>query len=94
MLLDLLLVLLMLQGPGCPNLSILSFESGFHGRALGTLTCSHTKIIHKLDIPALQWPIAPFPQLQYPLDQFQEENRDEEQRCLVKVCDVMCLIRH
>lgn len=71
-----------LQGPGCPNLSILSFEKGFHGRALGTLSCTHSKLIHKLDIPAFDWPIAPFPQLCYPLEQYTQENRAEEQRCL------------
>lgn len=71
-----------MQGPGCPNISILSFEKGFHGRALGTLSCSHTKLVHKLDIPAFEWPIAPFPQLRYPLDQYQQENKAEEKRCL------------
>ncbi len=73
------------KGPGCPNLSIMSFENGFHGRAIGTLSCSHTKVIHKLDIPALDWPIAPFPLLLYPLEAHVQENRAEEERCLKEV---------
>ena len=74
-----------LQGPGCPSLAILSFEQGFHGRSLGALSCTHTKTIHKLDIPCFDWPIAPFPQLRYPLHQHQQENHAEEQRCLQEV---------
>ncbi len=63
----------------------MSFEDGFHGRAFGTLSCTHTKTVHKLDIPAMDWPIAPFPQLRYPLDKYSQENKEEEQRCLIKV---------
>ena len=51
----------------------------------GTLSCTHSKAIHKLDIPAFDWPIAPFPQLQYPLREFERENADEERRCLAEV---------
>jgi len=70
------------QSPGCPQLSILSFQGGFHGRTFGCLSATHSKAIHKLDIPAFNWPVAPFPKLQYPLDQHQEANRAEEERCL------------
>jgi len=73
------------QPPGCPKLSILSFMGGFHGRALGTLSCTHSKTIHKLDVPAFDWPVAPFPQLRYPLEEFVRENMEEEQRCLEQV---------
>jgi 4-aminobutyrate aminotransferase/(S)-3-amino-2-methylpropionate transaminase len=73
------------QGPGCPKLSILSFEGAFHGRAIAALSCTHSKVIHKLDIPVFDWPIAPFPQLRYPLEQYREENKAEEQRCLKEV---------
>ncbi|KAF1961281.1 4-aminobutyrate aminotransferase [Byssothecium circinans] len=70
------------QAPGAPALSILSFKSGFHGRLFGSLSTTRSKPIHKLDIPAFDWPQAPFPSLKYPLDQFSAENAAEEQRCL------------
>jgi 4-aminobutyrate aminotransferase/(S)-3-amino-2-methylpropionate transaminase len=70
------------QSPGAPNLSILSFTSGFHGRLFGSLSTTRSKPIHKLDIPAFDWPQAPFPALKYPLDEHAAENAKEEQRCL------------
>ncbi|KAF3482400.1 4-aminobutyrate aminotransferase [Arthroderma uncinatum] len=73
------------QAPGSPNYSIMSFTSGFHGRLFGSLSTTRSKAIHKLDIPAFDWPRAPFPQLKYPLDQFASENAAEEQRCLEEV---------
>ena len=68
--------------PGAPELSILSFKKGFHGRLFGSLSTTRSKPIHKLDIPAFNWPSAPFPQLKYPLDQHAAENAEEEARCL------------
>jgi 4-aminobutyrate aminotransferase / (S)-3-amino-2-methylpropionate transaminase len=68
--------------PGSPNLSILSFSGAFHGRLLGCLSTTHSKAIHKVDIPAFDWPVAPFPQLKYPLHDFVQENAAEEARCL------------
>jgi 4-aminobutyrate aminotransferase/(S)-3-amino-2-methylpropionate transaminase len=70
------------ESPGAPQLSILSFKSGFHGRLFGSLSTTRSKPIHKIDIPAFDWPQAPFPVLKYPLDQFASENAAEEQRCL------------
>lgn len=49
------------QPPGSPNLSILSFHGAFHGRTLGVLATTHSKYIHKIDIPSFDWPIASFP---------------------------------
>ena len=37
------------QSPGSPNLGILSFKSGFHGRLFGSLSTTRSKPIHKLD---------------------------------------------
>merc|ERR1712057_133737 len=74
------------QAPGCTNdLSIMSFSGGFHGRTLGALTCTHSKEIHKIDVPAFDWPTAPFPRLRYPLAENSDYNKAEEQRCLDEV---------
>jgi len=74
------------QTPGCANdLSIMSFSGGFHGRTMGALTCTHSKTVHKIDVPAFDWPTAPFPRLQYPLDENEEYNADEEARSLEEV---------
>ncbi|KAJ5317876.1 hypothetical protein N7508_002384 [Penicillium antarcticum] len=72
-------------GPGSPQLSILSFKSAFHGRLFGSLSTTRSKAIHKLDIPAFDWPQATFPQLKYPLEDHVQENAAEEQRCLAEV---------
>eukprot|EP01087_Luapelamoeba_hula_P008982 TRINITY_DN2288_c0_g1_i1.p1 TRINITY_DN2288_c0_g1~~TRINITY_DN2288_c0_g1_i1.p1 ORF type:complete len:518 (-),score=98.24 TRINITY_DN2288_c0_g1_i1:30-1583(-) len=71
--------------PGSPDLAILSFQGGFHGRTFGTLSTTCSKAIHKVDIPAFDWPKAPFPRLKYPLDQNEDANKAEEQRCLAAV---------
>ena len=73
------------KAPGAPNMSILSFKKGFHGRLFGSLTTTRSKAIHKLDIPAFDWPAAPFPQLKYPLKDHARENAAEEQQCLDEV---------
>ncbi|CDK29740.1 unnamed protein product [Kuraishia capsulata CBS 1993] len=70
--------------PGASDAAILSFEKGFHGRLFGSLSTTRSKPIHKLDIPAFNWPKAPFPSLKYPLDQFVTENKKEEERCLAE----------
>ncbi|XP_065898679.1 4-aminobutyrate aminotransferase, mitochondrial-like isoform X2 [Dysidea avara] len=75
--------------PGCPDLSVLSFDGAFHGRTIGVLSATHSKPIHKLDIPAFDWPIAPFPQLKYPLEDHVTENKAEEQRCLQRVTELI-----
>lgn len=70
------------EGPGSSDMKILSFDKGFHGRLFGSLTTTRSKAIHKLDIPAFDWPMAPFPSLKYPLNEFAQENKAEEDRCL------------
>lgn len=64
----------------CYKLCIVLFE--------GCLATTHSKAIHKLDIPSFDWPIAPFPKLQYPLEEFVRENAQEEARCLEEVSAV------
>lgn len=75
--------------PGTPNLSILSFQGGFHGRLLGCLSTTHSKAIHKVDIPAFDWPVASFPKLRYPLEDHQAANEAEEARCLDEVARLL-----
>ncbi|XP_040491278.1 4-aminobutyrate aminotransferase, mitochondrial isoform X2 [Ursus maritimus] len=81
------------QAPGCPEYSILSFMGAFHGRTMGCLATTHSKAIHKIDIPSFDWPIAPFPRLKYPLEEFVKENQQEEARCLEEVEDLIVKYR-
>ncbi|XP_062550266.1 4-aminobutyrate aminotransferase, mitochondrial-like [Armigeres subalbatus] len=76
------------QTPGAPKLSILSFHGAFHGRTMGTLSTTHSKYIHKIDIPSFDWPIAPFPKYKYPLEEHVRENAQEDARCLAEVQDL------
>jgi 4-aminobutyrate aminotransferase/(S)-3-amino-2-methylpropionate transaminase len=77
------------QAPGSPNYKFLSFHGAFHGRTHGCLTLTHSKPIHKLDIPSFDWPIAPFPALKYPLGDNAAANAAEEARCLAAVGDIL-----
>ncbi|KAG5346135.1 GABT protein, partial [Acromyrmex charruanus] len=73
------------QIPGSPRYSIMSFKGHFHGRTLGCLSTTHSKYIHKMDIPAFDWPIASFPEYKYPLEENVRENKQEDKRCLAEV---------
>lgn len=73
------------EAPGTPDLAILSFSGGFHGRLFGSLSTTRSKAIHKVDIPAFNWPVAPFPKLRYPLEQYKAENAKEEAKSLEEV---------
>ena len=80
--------------PGSPQYSIMSFRGGFHGRTFGVLSTTRSKPIHKLDIPAFDWPQAPFPSLKYPLDQYTKENAEEEARCLAEAENIIKTFHH
>lgn len=74
------------KSPGAASeLSIMSFRTAFHGRLFGSLSTTRSKPIHKLDIPAFDWPQATFPLLKYPLEEHVEENRKAEQDSLAEV---------
>jgi 4-aminobutyrate aminotransferase/(S)-3-amino-2-methylpropionate transaminase len=73
------------KGPGCPDLSILSFKGGFHGRTLGVLSTTHSKPIHKIDVPAFDWPVASFPRYRYPLEENIDYNHKQDVDCLKEV---------
>ncbi|KAK2160754.1 hypothetical protein LSH36_127g08000 [Paralvinella palmiformis] len=76
---------LMNREPGCPSLTIMSFNNAFHGRTMGCLITTHTKWSHKLDFPSEDWPIVDFPAIRYPMDQHVAENRKEEERCIQQI---------
>lgn len=73
------------QAPGAPQLSILSFKTGFHGRLFGSLSTTRSKPIHKLDIPAFDWPQATFPLYKYPLEENVEYNAAQDAAALADV---------
>ncbi|KAK4321583.1 hypothetical protein Pmani_007608 [Petrolisthes manimaculis] len=73
------------QTPGCPTYTLLSFKGAFHGRTMGCLATTHSKAIHKIDIPSLDWPIADFPKYMYPLEEHTTHNEHEDNRCLEQV---------
>jgi 4-aminobutyrate aminotransferase / (S)-3-amino-2-methylpropionate transaminase len=78
--------------PGAPKLSILSFKGSFHGRTLGVLSTTHSKYVHKLDVPAFDWPIARFPEYKYPLHENLRENEQEDESCLAEVSTMFYII--
>ncbi|XP_074647439.1 4-aminobutyrate aminotransferase, mitochondrial-like [Tubulanus polymorphus] len=75
--------------PGCPPLSILSFTGGFHGRSIGCLSVTHTKWLHKLDSPHLEWPYAEFPASKFPLEKHEAENKAAEEKSLKEVRELI-----
>lgn len=71
--------------PGINQLKVVSFEGGFHGRTLGSLSATRSKAIHKLDFPAFPWPVVPHPANRFPLDAHAAENAAGEARSLEAV---------
>ncbi|KAF5855239.1 4-aminobutyrate transaminase [Aspergillus alliaceus] len=61
------------------------FKNSFHGRGFGSLSATRSKPVHKIDIPSFKWPQATFPQLKYPLEEHEQENRHEEKHCLQEI---------
>merc|ERR1712176_291955 len=76
--------------PGSPDRVILGFRGAFHGRTFGSLSVTNSKAAIKVDMPAFDWPHAPFPNLKYPLDAPENirENQAEESRCLEEIEDI------
>lgn len=61
---------------------VVSFEGAFHGRGLGPLSATHSKVIHKADLPAFPWPMVRFPANKWPLEKYSEENAKAEAESL------------
>lgn len=57
----------------------------------GALSVTRSKAMARVDIPVLDWPKAPFPYLEYPLDKHERENKAEEERCLELVINLVIL---
>lgn len=53
---------------------LVSFSGAFHGRGIGPMSASHSKVMHKADLPAFRWPMAPFPANRFPLSRYADEN--------------------
>jgi 4-aminobutyrate aminotransferase/(S)-3-amino-2-methylpropionate transaminase len=70
------------KAPGSPDLAFMSFSNSYHGRSLGGLSCSNCPTTWKTELPTFKWPVAPFPKLQYPLEDYVKENAAEEAKCL------------
>jgi 4-aminobutyrate aminotransferase/(S)-3-amino-2-methylpropionate transaminase len=68
--------------PGTPNLTVMGFQGSFHGRSLAMLSVTRSKPIHKVDIPAFNWPIANFPRYKYPLKEHADYNKQQDYDCL------------
>lgn len=70
------------------SLCVLGFENGFHGTSVATLSCSDPETNVQMS-PVFEWPRAPFPKMQYPMADFEHENRAEEDRCLQAIRDII-----
>lgn len=44
-----------------------------------------SKAIHKVDIPAFDWPISNFPRYKYPLKEHAAYNKQQDKDCLIDV---------
>src|SRR6185295_9225243 len=61
---------------------VVSFSGAFHGRGLGPLSATHSKVIHKADLPAFPWPVAPFPANRFPLAEHADQNARAEREAI------------
>lgn len=62
------------------------FSKGLMQRASTFIFRSfRSKAIHKVDIPAFDWPIAQFPRYKYPLAKHEQHNRREDEASLADV---------
>jgi 4-aminobutyrate aminotransferase/(S)-3-amino-2-methylpropionate transaminase len=64
---------------------VVSFDGAFHGRGLGPLSATHSKVIHKADLPAFPWPSAPFPANRFPLARHADDNARAEANALAEL---------
>jgi 4-aminobutyrate aminotransferase/(S)-3-amino-2-methylpropionate transaminase len=65
-----------------------SFAGAFHGRGIGPMSASHSKVMHKADLPAFLWPMLPFPAARFPLARFAEANARAEEAALQEIARI------
>ncbi len=70
---------------GVDRFKVISFSGGFHGRTLGALSATRSKAIHKIDFPAFDWPVVPFPANQFPLADHAVANAAREAHSLEQI---------
>ena len=63
---------------------------------IGCLSVTHSKWLHKYDIPGYDWPIADFPVLKYPAEKYERENRESNAESLRQVVSGIfaCRVNH
>jgi 4-aminobutyrate aminotransferase/(S)-3-amino-2-methylpropionate transaminase len=64
---------------------VIAFHGAFHGRGLGPLSATHSKLIHKADLPAFGWPAVTFPANRFPLRDHEEANQRAEAEALTEL---------
>lgn len=69
------------SGKGVGELFVLGFDNAHHGSTTATLSVS-SAAANPNSLPAFPWPKAPFPQMQYPISDFEHQNNAEEDRCI------------
>jgi 4-aminobutyrate aminotransferase/(S)-3-amino-2-methylpropionate transaminase len=70
--------------PGAPDFAIIGLEGGHHGSSLSTMSASNCEHIKPNQFIRFNWPIAPFPDIKYPYEENEIENRKEEERCIAQ----------
>ena len=73
------------QQASANSFKVISFTGGFHGRSLGSLSATRSKAIHKLDFPAFNWPVVPFPASRFPQSEHAATNAAAEAAALAQV---------
>lgn len=72
------------KAPGAPGFVAIGFQGGNHGKFLTSLATSSNSSA-KNGVSTHDWPIAPFPLIKYPYEEFYNENIKEENRCVAEV---------
>jgi 4-aminobutyrate aminotransferase/(S)-3-amino-2-methylpropionate transaminase len=75
--------------PGAPEFAVIGFEGGAHGVSLTTMSSSSCEHINLNKVVRFNWPIAPFPKVKYPYEEYEVENKKEEERCIAQVEEII-----
>jgi 4-aminobutyrate aminotransferase/(S)-3-amino-2-methylpropionate transaminase len=72
------------NSPGAPDFAVIGLEGGHHGTSLSTMSASTCEHLGHDNFVRFNWPIAPFPNIKYPYEEHEQDNREEEQRCIAQ----------